>query len=102
MSTSDMSYDESCNLEPVTSRIDDPMTWDAGSLRMAYKKLMNEHQQLKASILDDSTQVIGRIEHHLEGEPVRVTLTAAGLSLPDGAILYHLPVGIDSEGGSHD
>ena len=65
-------------------------------------------------------QVIGRIEHHREGEPVRVALTAAGLSLPDGALLYaqpdHItdagkkvspnmpwePVGIDSEGGSHD
>jgi len=51
---------------------------------------------------------------------VRVVLTAAGLSLPDGAPLYaqpdHItdagkkvapnmpwePVGIDSEGGSHD
>ncbi|WP_185268920.1 hypothetical protein [Halopseudomonas xiamenensis] len=47
-------------------------------------------------------QIVGRIEHHLEGEPVRVVLTAAGLSLPNGALLYAAPEGIDSEGGSHD
>lgn len=47
-------------------------------------------------------QVIGRIEHHSEGEPVRVKLTAAGLSLPNGASLFYLPEGIDSEGGSCD
>lgn len=47
-------------------------------------------------------QIVGRIEHHREGEPVRVVLTAAGLSLPDGALLYSAPEGIDSEGGSCD
>lgn len=39
----------------------------------------------------EKPQVVGRIAHHINGEAVRVTLTAAGLSLPDGALLYDGP-----------
>lgn len=91
---------------------------DAGTLRMmcSHKQALIEVLELKNRQLrealgaarlshyqqQDSIQVVGSVSHHLEGEPVRVTLTAAGLSLPDGSTLYHLPVGIDSEGDSHD
>ncbi len=52
---------------------------------------MQKHEAQQGSSEMEITmksQVIGRIEHHRTGEPVRVAFTAAGLSLPAGTKLY--------------
>lgn len=78
-------FDNRCH--PMTPNVIEPVPFD---------------ESANFDPMPGSFQVVGRIEHHLEGEPVRVKLTAAGLSLPDGASLFYLPEGIDSEGGSCD
>lgn len=89
------------------SKTADLMDADAGTLRMMcnrkqamIEQLELENRQLRKDLgvarlahyqQQAGTQVVGSVSHHLEGEPVIVKLTAAGLSLPDGALLYARP-----------
>lgn len=101
------SFDESASMEP--SR--EICAMSIATLRQYCASLDRDNQQLRGELelarkrhyeQQASMQAVGSVSHHLEGEPVRVTLTAAGLSLPDGSSLYYMPEGVDSEGGSHD